>query len=186
MRVTHIDPSFDPLSRRAGLRIARFHMGLAVLNGWLGYCSKAPVPNMKTKILIVEDDRLTRESLSKYLQLKGFEVIPCITGEEAIALTLRDQPDIILMDLGLPGMSGIEAAQVIRQQYPQISRIPIIAISGRPRELWEETALDAGISLYLSKPALPSEIVKAITQILSTPPSVNSVELKHLRTPRVA
>jgi DNA-binding response OmpR family regulator len=141
---------------------------------------------MKTKILIVEDDRLTRESLSKYLQLKGFEVMPCITGEEAIALTLRDQPDIILMDLGLPGMSGIEAAQVIRQQYPQISRIPIIAISGRPRELWEETALDAGISLYLSKPALPSEIVKAITQILSTPPSVNSVELKHLRTPRVA
>jgi CheY-like chemotaxis protein len=152
-------------------------MELAALNGWLGYCSKAAVPNMKTKILIVEDDRLTRESLSKYLLLKGFEVLTAIRGEEAIALTLRDHPDVILMDLGLPGMSGIEAAQVIKQQYPQISRIPIIAITGRPRELWEEAALNAGISLYLNKPALPSDIIKAIAQLVPVSATTNSVEV---------
>lgn len=135
------------------------------------------MPNSNAKILIVEDDRLTRESLSQYLLLKGFEVLTAIRGEEAISLTLRDHPDVILMDLGLPGMSGIEAAQVIKQQYPQISRIPIIAITGRPREIWEETALNAGISLYLTKPALPSAIVQAIAQILSARPATDSAGL---------
>jgi DNA-binding response OmpR family regulator len=121
---------------------------------------------MYGKILIVEDERLARESLAKYLSLKGFEVLTAIRGEEAIALTLRDYPDIILMDLGLPGMSGIEAAQVIKQQYPQISRIPIIAVTGRPRELWEDAARAAGISLYMTKPVLPSDLVKAIKGFL--------------------
>jgi CheY-like chemotaxis protein len=63
-------------------------------------------------------------------------------------------------------MSGIEAAQVINQHYPQISHIPIIAVTGRPRELWEETARAAGIRVYITKPALPSDIVKAITEFL--------------------
>jgi CheY-like chemotaxis protein len=121
---------------------------------------------MDGKILVVEDDRLIRESLARYLSLKGFEVLTAVRGEEAIALALRDYPDVILMDLGLPGMSGIEAALVIKQEYPQISHIPIIAVTGRPRELWQDTARAAGISLYMTKPALPSDIVKAIKQFL--------------------
>jgi CheY-like chemotaxis protein len=129
---------------------------------------------MSGRILIVEDDRLTRESLAKYLRLKGFEVLTAVRGEEAIALTLRDHPDVILMDLGLPGMSGIEASQVIKQEYPQIAHIPIIAITGRPRELWEETARAAGICLYLTKPALPSEIIIAIAQVLPSPPAATA------------
>jgi CheY-like chemotaxis protein len=143
------------------------------------------MPNGMPKILIVEDDRLTRESLGRYLELKGFEVATAVTAEEAISLTLRDHPDAILMDLGLPGMSGIEAAQVMKQ-YPQISHIPIIAVSGRPRELWEETALDSGISLYINKPALPSNIVKAIAQVLPRPALRHSAEIREMgRAPGV-
>jgi CheY-like chemotaxis protein len=70
------------------------------------------------------------------------------------------------MDLGLPGMSGIEVAQFIKHNR-QISKIPIIALSGHQPELWEETALDAGISLYLAKPASLDDIIKAIAQVLA-------------------
>jgi CheY-like chemotaxis protein len=120
---------------------------------------------MAAKILIVEDERVTRESLMQYLQDEGFEVLVSRSGEEAIAVTLSDQPDIILMDLGLPGMSGLEAAQVIKQN-PQVSNIPIIAVSGRPPEVWKAAALSAGISLYIMKPALLSDIANAIAEVL--------------------
>lgn len=120
---------------------------------------------MAVKILIVEDERVTRESLTEYLRGDGFEVTASSTGEEAISVTLSDPPDVILMDLGLPGMSGIEAAQVIKQNR-QLSKIPIIALSGRPSELWKAAALSAGISLYITKPASISEITDAIAQLL--------------------
>jgi DNA-binding response OmpR family regulator len=120
---------------------------------------------MAVKVLIVEDESVTRESLTEYLRGDGFEVTASRSGEEAISVTLRDPPDIILMDLGLPGMSGIEAAQVIKRNS-RFSKIPIIALSGRPSELWKATALSAGISLYITKPASLSEITAAIAQLL--------------------
>jgi CheY-like chemotaxis protein len=120
---------------------------------------------MTGKILIVEDDQRTRECLGKFLRLYGFETLACTSGEEAISVTLGDPPDVILMDLGLPGMSGIEAAQVMKQEAT-ISRIPIIALSGRPAHLWERTAREAGINLYLTKPASAPQIVEAICKVL--------------------
>ena len=87
------------------------------------------------------------------------------SAEEAISVALGDRPDIILMDLGLPGMSGIDAARIIKQSGA-ISDTPIVALSGRPAHLWEQTALAAGMSLYLAKPAPAAEIVKAIRQLL--------------------
>jgi CheY-like chemotaxis protein len=124
---------------------------------------------MKPKILIVEDHELTRAGLTRYLKAKGYDPIATSSGEEAIALALKEHPDVILMDLGLPGMSGIEAAQVIKQEYPQISHIPIIAVSGRPRDLWEATALQAGISRYINKPASLPSIIEAIEEVRLTP-----------------
>jgi CheY-like chemotaxis protein len=130
------------------------------------------VSGVSGKVLIVEDDRLTRESLQDYLRLRSLQVLSSSTGEEGIALALRDQPNVILMDLGLPGMSGIEAAQVIRNDL-RICKIPIIALTGRPRELWEEAARDAGVTLYLTKPVLLSKVFDAIVPFLSSPPATN-------------
>jgi CheY-like chemotaxis protein len=93
--------------------------------------------------------------------LKGFDTLVSSSGEEAIALTLRDYPDVILMDLGLPGMSGIEAARIIKQNG-DISKIPIIALSGHPQHIWEPPALRAGMSLFLAKPLAPADVVTAI------------------------
>jgi CheY-like chemotaxis protein len=121
--------------------------------------------NRSAKILIVEDEPRARESLSTYLQLKGFDTLVSSSGEEAVSLTLSDFPDVILMDLGLPGMSGIEAARVIKQNG-EISKIPIIALSGYPQDIWKPTALHAGMSLYLSKPLAPADIVTAIQRFV--------------------
>jgi CheY-like chemotaxis protein len=129
--------------------------------------------NRTVKILIVEDEPRARECLSIYLQLNGFETLVSSSGEEAISLTLRDYPDVILMDLGLPGMSGIEAARVIKQNN-EISKIPIIALSGRSPDVWERPALNAGMSVYLAKPASPRDVVKAIQRFLPPPGSADS------------
>ena len=125
---------------------------------------------MRCKLLLVEDDAAVRNSLSRLLQMAGYAVTAAVTGEQAIALALQDCPDVILMDLGLPGMSGIEAAQVLKRN-PQTSQMPIIAVSARPRALWEEAAAGAGIVLYLNKPASLTEILDAIDRVLLLPAS---------------
>jgi CheY-like chemotaxis protein len=106
--------------------------------------------------------------LSRLLQLKGYAVTGAENGEQAIALALQEHPDVILMDLGLPGMSGIEAAQVLKQNT-QTKQMPVIAVSGRPRHLWEETAAGAGIALYLNKPVSLAAITEAIDRVLLLP-----------------
>jgi two-component system KDP operon response regulator KdpE len=120
---------------------------------------------MKARVLVVEDEPQVSRVLSFCLRQSGHELLNAGTGEEAICLALKDHPDVIVMDLGLPGMSGLEATAVIKQNK-QMSRIPIIALSGRPPELWRERALQAGISLYLSKPASLDEIMRAIEQVV--------------------
>jgi CheY-like chemotaxis protein len=123
---------------------------------------------MKLKVLVVEDEPQVRKVLSFCLRQSGHEPLDAGTAEEAICLALSDHPDVILMDLGLPGMSGLEATEVIKHNR-QVSAIPVIALSGRPSDLWKERALQAGISVYLSKPASLAEITQAIEQVVSPP-----------------
>jgi two-component system KDP operon response regulator KdpE len=125
---------------------------------------------MKLRVLVVEDEPEVRRVLSSCLRQSGHEAVNAATGEEAISLALRDRPDVILMDLGLPGMSGLEAATVIKQNK-EISEIPIIALSARPPKAWKEKALEAGISIYLSKPASLAEITQAIAAAVLMLPS---------------
>jgi CheY-like chemotaxis protein len=124
---------------------------------------------MKLKVLVVEDEPQVRRVLSFCLRQSGHEPLDAATAEEAICLALSDHPDVILMDLGLPGMSGIEATEIIKHNR-QVSAIPVIALSGRPPHLWRERALRAGISVYLSKPASLAEITQAIEQVVSPLP----------------
>jgi protein-histidine pros-kinase len=102
--------------------------------------------------------------------MKGYAVTNAANGEQALALALQEHPDVVLMDLGLPGMSGIEAAQILKQN-PKTREMPVIAVSGRPRHLWEETAAGAGIALYLNKPASLASITEAIERVLFLPAS---------------
>lgn len=121
---------------------------------------------MTKKILIVEDNHDCCEFLTFLVRRLGYEAIPVHTGEEAIVRAIAAHPDLIFMDLGLPGIDGIEAAAAIKQ-HPDTAGIPIVALSACSEERWKEKALDAGMTMYLSKPAPPAEIKETIEKFFN-------------------
>jgi CheY-like chemotaxis protein len=121
---------------------------------------------MIKKILIVEDNHDCCEFLAFLVRRLGYEAIPVHTGEEAIVRAIATHPDLIFMDLGLPGIDGIEAAAAIKQ-HPDTVGIPIVALSARSEQAWTEKALNAGITMYLSKPAPPAAIKETIEKFIN-------------------
>ena len=126
---------------------------------------------MKEKILIVEDNLEFCHFLAYLLRSIGYEPIETGSGEEAIARARSDQPALILMDIRLPGMDGVEAAAAIKQN-PDTSEIPIVALSAYISEEWQQKAFDAGIRKYLTKPA-PPQTIKATINLIMTRESAN-------------
>jgi len=121
---------------------------------------------MTKKILIVEDNHDCCEFLAFLVRRLGYEAIAVHTGEEAIVRAMATHPDLIFMDLGLPGIDGIEAAAAIKQ-HPDTAGITIVALSARSEETWKEKALDAGMTTYLSKPAPPAAIKETIEKFIN-------------------
>lgn len=120
---------------------------------------------MKEKIFIVEDNAEFCEFLAYLLHSIGYEPIEIGSGEEAIARARSDHPALILMDIKLPGMDGVEAAAAIKQD-PDTTEIPIVALSAYISEEWQQKAFDAGIRTYLTKPAPPQTIRETIKLIV--------------------
>lgn len=115
------------------------------------------------RVLIVDDHDVVRFALKVGLSVtEGIEVVgEAANGQEAVEAARRWQPDVILMDLLMPRMTGVEATTAIHQQYPQIAIV--ILTSGTEPELIDQ-ALDAGAKAYLLKQVGGSEIVQAIHQ----------------------
>jgi len=105
---------------------------------------------MKKKILIAEDDL---DMLNLYQAVLGnvFETIPATNGKEAVDLAVAEVPDLILMDIMMPQMNGLQATQLIRM-HPKTSSIPIIAVTALSSPKDKEKCLQSGCDDYLSKP----------------------------------
>ena len=103
------------------------------------------------KILLVEDNEMNRDMLSRRLQRKGFDVVLAVDGEEGINLATSGNPDLILMDLSLPVIDGWEATRRLKNQ-PETASIPIIALTAHAMADDRQRALDAGCDDYDSKP----------------------------------
>lgn len=121
---------------------------------------------MTKKILIVEDNRDCCELLVLLLRGAGFETTGVHSGAEAISHTRNNRPDVIFMDLGLPDLDGIATAAAIKQN-PDTSNIPIVALSARLEDTWRAKALNAGMTLYLTKPAEPQVIIRAVNNLIA-------------------
>jgi CheY-like chemotaxis protein len=119
---------------------------------------------MIKKILIAEDNPDCCELLVFLLRRTGYDTVGVQSGEEAVAHALSDHPDLIFMDLGLPGLDGIAAATAIKQN-PKTAGIPIVALSARLEQTWKAKALSAGMTMYLTKPAAPHAITRIIEQL---------------------
>ena len=104
-----------------------------------------------TRLLLVEDNPMNRDMLSRRLQRAGFEVSSAVNGEEALTAMSDSQPDLVLMDMNLPVMDGWTACRLARGT-PEISGIPIIALTAHAMQNDRRAALDAGCTDYATKP----------------------------------
>ena len=99
-------------------------------------------------ILLVDDDTLMRRSLNFGLQQAGYQAISAESAEDALAIARRDLPDLVLLDIGLPGMDGMEALRYFRDQMG----VPVIFLTARRREIDQIVGLELGADDYLTKP----------------------------------
>ena len=103
------------------------------------------------KILLVEDNEMNRDMLSRRLIRKGYEVVVAVDGQAGVDMALSDSPDIILMDMSLPVMDGWEATRRIKSS-PATSAVPVIALTAHAMATDREKALEAGCDDYDTKP----------------------------------
>jgi len=103
------------------------------------------------KILLVEDNEMNRDMLSRRLHKAGFEMVLAVDGEQAIDLARSEAPDLILMDISLPGLDGWEATRLLKTM-PETRSIPIIALTAHAMAGDREKSLAAGCNDYDTKP----------------------------------
>jgi len=118
-----------------------------------------------TKILLVEDNEMNRDMLSRRLIRKGFEVVMAIDGEQALALAQSELPDLILMDMSLPVIDGWEATRRVRATEAT-SNIPIIALTAHAMSGDREKTLNAGCDDYDTKPIEMPRLLEKIDALL--------------------
>ena len=103
------------------------------------------------KILIVEDNEMNRDMLSRRLERRGFTVVMAIDGGEGVAMARSEKPDVVLMDMSLPVMNGWEATQAIRADAT-MAHLPVIALTAHSMPGDREKAMKAGCDDYDTKP----------------------------------
>ncbi len=119
------------------------------------------------KILIVEDNPMNLELATDLLEASGYVIIQAGTAEEGIKLASAEFSDLILMDIGLPGMDGLEATGVLKQD-PTTKDIPVIAMTAHAMKGDEEKALTAGCAGYITKPIDTREFSKTVTRFIDS------------------
>ena len=116
-------------------------------------------------VLIVDDAPDNREAYAEYLRFRGFRTLEAGTGAEAIALARSQQPDVILLDMRLPDIDGLEVSRLVRAD-PALHQSKIIAVSAAVFPADVAAALDSGCHVFLQKPCLPDALVVEIERLL--------------------
>lgn len=129
-------------------------------------------------ILVIDDEPQLRRVMRTTLTDLGYTVIDAKTGEDALEMLRHDQPDLILLDLNMPGIGGLETCRAIRET----SEVPIIILSVRNTEREKVQALDAGADDYVSKPFGIQELLARIRAALRRSPVAGENELRVFKT----
>jgi len=117
------------------------------------------------RILLVDDFEDARDMYTTYLKFDGFQVITASTAIEAIDLAVAEQPDLILMDAGLPGMTGWDAIVALKAN-DRTRTIPVLMLTGHVLRESQERAAEAGADGFIPKPCLPDELSREIRHAL--------------------
>ena len=121
-------------------------------------------------ILIVEDNEKNMKLVRDVLRVKGYDTLEAGTAEEGIRLALEHRPDLVLMDIHLPGMNGIEARGVLRAE-PVTSKIPVIAVTASVMQQDRKQITEAGFDAYVGKPIALAEFLDAVNVQLARKPA---------------
>lgn len=120
---------------------------------------------MATKILVVEDNPLNLELVRDILVSAGYEVVEALDGEAGIEIARLEKPSLILMDLQLPGLDGLEATRQIRAD-PNLAKVPIVALTAHAMRGEEERAASAGCDGFITKPIRVREFAGLVASYL--------------------
>jgi CheY-like chemotaxis protein len=122
--------------------------------------------HQRKTILLVEDFDDTRLMTKLWLTKKGYRVVEAENGAEAVDLAQREQPDLIIMDMMMPGVDGLDATRQIRE-YQSLQETPIVAVSAYGADQYRHKALDAGCNEYVPTPFDPDALSKLIERLLA-------------------
>jgi CheY-like chemotaxis protein len=118
-----------------------------------------------TKVLLVEDNEANRELATALLEAIGQVVLPAATAEEAIRLAAAETPALVLMDISLPGMDGLAATRILKQN-PETEHIPVVALTAHAMKGDEAKALAAGCAGYITKPIDTRTFSKSVVKFI--------------------
>ncbi len=121
---------------------------------------------MIKKILVIEDDLSASRLLEFILEYQGYQVLTAADGVVGLVMAQRESPDLIVLDVMLPGIDGFEVCHRLRLDLAT-DQIPILMLSAKAREIDKTTGLGVGADEYLAKPADPSEIIERVEHLLT-------------------
>src|SRR3954466_241295 len=124
--------------------------------------SPRPIITMRSRVLVVEDNARTREAIALYLRHAGYDVEVAATGPDALACAAARPPDLIVLDLMLPGLSGLDVCRTLRAR----TEVPIIMVTARTTEEDKLEGLRSGADDYVTKPFSPHELVARVATVL--------------------
>jgi two-component system cell cycle response regulator DivK len=128
---------------------------------------------MNGRILVIEDHEDNRRILRDLLTHAGFDLLEATTGEQGVALAETEHPDLILMDVQLPGLDGYEATRRIKAN-PALAQIPVIVVTSYALSGDDVKARAAGSDAYVTKPFSPRALLTKIREYLPTPPATGA------------
>src|SRR5580765_8395397 len=117
---------------------------------------------MRSRVLVVDDNVRTQEAIALYLRHAGYDVAVAATGPDALAVAAERQPDLIVLDLMLPGLSGLDVCRSLRER----ADVPIIMVTARTTEEDKLEGLRSGADDYVTKPFSPRELVARVATVL--------------------
>ena len=118
-------------------------------------------------ILIVEDNEKNMKLVRDILQAKGYQTLEAVNAEDGIVLAAEKKPDLVLMDIQLPGMNGIEALKVLRAD-PTTAHIPVVAITASVMQQNKQQVMDSGFNGFIEKPINLRQFLASVHSVLST------------------
>lgn len=118
-------------------------------------------PTRRPKIMIVDDDPALRQALQLRLRANNYEIVSASDGHSALALAQKEQPDLVLLDLGLPVCNGLTVLRYMRE-FQELRSIPVIVLTARDPQANEMRSLEAGAVAFFQKPADNEELLSVV------------------------